>query len=63
MAGDPHDIHSRMESGDMDDYETGLGDRVRKYKRKIDPDAAYDENREDGCLELQGGAFTQGQAG
>jgi hypothetical protein len=53
-----------MESGAADEYEAlGLGDRVRKYKRKIDPDMAYDENRDDGCPLLSAGALTNEQVG
>ena len=60
----PRDIENSMYSGATEAYEAmGLGDRVRKYKRKIDPDAAYDEDREDGCPELELGAFTNEQAG
>jgi len=62
---DHREVENSVFAGAEQDYELmGLGDRVRKYKRKIDPDAAYDENRDDGCPLLEAGAFTQdNQAG
>lgn len=40
---DPHDIPSRMESGDMDEYERGVNYWMRGHHRKVDPDYRGEE--------------------
>ncbi len=59
------ETENHMIVGDADEYESqGLGDCIRRYKRRVDPDSVRDERLErvDGCPLLELGAFTKDQA-
>lgn len=52
-------VENSMIVGATNAYEAiGLGDRQRKYQRKIDPDAERDEDRTNGCPLLEAGALS-----
>ncbi len=42
MAGDPHDIPSRMECDADSEYEHGSAYWIRKQHRKVDPDLEHE---------------------